>query len=116
MRGGVLGARVVVDIRLTANDTARFTCLEMAADGLERGALTPLEAELHNPAAFLNGVHHRTSLTYVVTQRLLAINIKTMSQGGDELQSVPVGWGGDDDGFEAGCLQKFLVQFKGLRA
>ena len=83
--------------------------LDVLGDLLEGGALAALEADLDDAtsAAFCAAASHGLAFADVVGQRLFAVDVQPLLEGGDELQGVPVRRRGDDDGLEAGDVEQF---------
>ena len=77
-------------------------------------ALAALEADLHDPVAFLDGRHHGLSFANVVRDRFLAVDILALVQRGDQLQGMPMGRRADDDRIERFEVEQIFVVLERL--
>lgn len=110
--GRVFGASGVMNIGFGADDSAGFAFAEIVAHRSEAGALASLKANLDETSAPLGSAGHGAAFPNVVGERFLTIDIQVVLNGGDELERVPLGGGGDDDCLEAVDLQEVLVMFE----
>ena len=104
-----------MDLGIDLHDLARLAGVDELLDFGESLALAALEADLHDAAMPGSRLDHGLALANVVGQRLLAIDVKPVLQGGDELQGVPVRRRGDDHRVEPFEVEQFLVELERLR-
>jgi hypothetical protein len=102
-------------VRLDANDATRVAVLNVLPHGLKGRVLAPLESNLHQALAFLDGVDHRAAFSEVVAQRFLAIDIHSTVQSRQQLKRVPVRRRGNNHRVQVG-LEQILVELEGLGA
>src|SRR5215469_9880011 len=103
-----------MDVRIDTYDPACVSLLDMLTDGLERRTFPALETDLHDPAALFHSIDHGTAFADIVAQRFLAIDIQPAVQRANNLERMPVGRRGNDDGFETGHLEQVVIHFECL--